>query len=305
MVKHVYNLIEYLQPIDLGGYQIIEVDGYKENPANPFSSLASLPGMGATFEIFHSKSKVVEQAALRHIAEQAYIANNKKNGGVIKAPIEADCELKEVFERHIAAHYIPTTEKLIVGKSGKVNYSPVHQGSAFQDTFMSFARLGGSDKEIIAFVNRYGFPSESTSAEYYGIDKSLSVFRMEDWSSFQRFFAAILRVGPTDENIEKNMTLAAKYINVEVSKQDNNNSPRLVLVPRNLYAFMLLQFSEYAGGSKEIEFVVCDKCGLHFSRGRGTGRRIDAVYCSTSCYNAANYQKKKARSSGNVKGASS
>jgi hypothetical protein len=60
-------------------------------------------------------------------------------------------------------------------------------------------------------------------------------------------------------------------------------APRLasVLVPASLIQFMWLQLAMYAQSNATL--LRCDRCGLPFIVGTGTGRRGTAKFCSNAC----------------------
>ena len=59
----------------------------------------------------------------------------------------------------------------------------------------------------------------------------------------------------------------------------------LVFVPTNLIQFLWLQFALHV--SSDAKLLRCERCGVPFRVGTGTGRRETAKYCSNACKVAA------------------
>ena len=157
--------------------------------------------------------------------------------------------------------------------------------------FMDFANLDGSAESCLGFANKWGylglglFPSDDQSP--YGgeaLDQwQERIQSMREAIEVWKDNPEILLVGGRNEFFVSEMRAV-------LVQSPPDGSLEMRVRPSSLYSAMRLQFG---GAVASGSFVrTCDQCGQWFGAG-GSGRRMDARFCSNKC--RADYHNAKKR----------
>ncbi len=299
-----HQLIEFFQPIDSAGYQIVEASGVRlgeiELEANRLMLLVepTLKYMVvSTFERFDEDS-FVPLVHFERVMKATVKGWGFENSEHWPEEVERG-NVSALIAHAVKAFTEPTTKKVVIGRSGKVGYLPAHSDENFRDAFMSFAKASHTDAGVLAFVNRCGLTAKPVDGKTYGLAKDFPAMEFDAIVRNMKFVNSLIRHQASGHDLGDYLSQPMSRVHVLVSSNNDANAPRLVMAPDTLFYFMLLQFSVFVVANDDVEYYACENCNLHFSRGPGAERRLSAVYCSDKCRDAANYKKKKARRAAN------
>ena len=138
-----------------------------------------------------------------------------------------------------------------------------------------FALTVKSEEEVVDFISRYGPLTESGHDQQHG----------ESVPDVLKWAAAMQRLLKQSQEAPKAFfefmgVLGKPLTNLEVRLVGDPgvNSLRLWIRPRTLLDALCLQLGQKLSDGAEIKR--CQKCGGWFEAGPGTGRRLDAKFCS-------------------------
>jgi hypothetical protein len=155
-----------------------------------------------------------------------------------------------------------TRDKLVLGR-------PLDSSDTL---FRTFANTATTPEGVLAFVQRFG------PLTVYGNDRGDLVDevirRAANMRSTLQWIAAQPRRPPSDKTFfGPGISLSAW-----VSWDAASNSPRWHFHPQTLIDGLWLQFAQAV--TRGIRICTCVHCGDLFETGLGTGRRLDAKFCS-------------------------
>lgn len=300
------SLIEFFQPIDEGGYQVIEISGFREGQStkrNPVAAalLGLVPDHGSSFRTRDGARAFIVDLLRREVGGGLIAVGAGLNPSRIRRD-EHTPEFKTLVEARMKQEFVPVTEKFVVGKTGGIVYRPAHADKEFQSAFMALAKAQKTEAGVLAFVNKFGLPAKSGMGDQFELDSNLEVIPLEVIFQIQKIFNSIIEHETTANDNNALLEMCAKNSKIAVSNKADNNASRLVIEPHTLLDFMIWQFTESSADGSDREYVHCKHCDLYFGRGQGTDRRLSAIYCSDRCKNSAQYYKKKERALNKAKG---
>ncbi len=149
-------------------------------------------------------------------------------------------------------------------------------------------------QELLQFVNRFGPLTNAGKNPAQGerVDASLAHAAQ---------IARLLRAYQTEQSDVISGMLGVNGISfdaggdvaeveVRLVFDPTTRRPRLQVRPRNLLNYLWLVLAQSLSG--QTTFRQCELCGEGFEVGAGTGRRADAIFCSTSCQRTYNSRKR-------------
>jgi hypothetical protein len=141
------------------------------------------------------------------------------------------------------------------------------------------------ERNAVAFLSAYGFPS--------GLGE-VDARQMVSWSTTAARLLASATSDPASAMVEIDQHLRAAdavfvpygagaeprrlSLDVTLTPAGDNGRPRVVLRPRSLRQFILLEAAAIAC-TEGVGLRTCDYCGTYFLTGPGTERRSTARFC--------------------------
>jgi hypothetical protein len=160
----------------------------------------------------------------------------------------------------------------VVAKNKRFERYPVEGTS--NEVFMDFANTPLTPEGVLAFAERWGLPASPTGPAWLDGDFYSPIRSLRD----------VIALANNGDPLE--LERCMKKTNVGVcsvlfSRLPGDSSPRVFMQPKNLLAFMHLEFMQTLAGS--AYFRPCAYCGSFFTIGAGTGKRKTRRYCSEYC----------------------
>jgi hypothetical protein len=176
----------------------------------------------------------------------------------------------------------PEARKTLLGGSGRparlcrqggdlVAYEPM---AKFTDLYLTFARSVTSPETLLAFVEAYGpLTADGLQADRGDVvdevlEQALTMRRLLEttrgWARVKAATNEVLGYLPRPE--------------VALVIDPATRTPRLQFIAPSLLAALWLQLGQALGSGAAVR--TCQHCGTLFEAGPGTGRRLDAKYCS-------------------------
>jgi hypothetical protein len=177
----------------------------------------------------------------------------------------------------------PESRKTILGWSGRparicrqggdlVAYEPM---SKFPDLYLTFARSVTSPETLLGFVEKYG----PLTAEGLQVERGDYVDEVLGQARAMRQLLETTTRGWARVKAETDEVLG--YLprpEVALVIDPATRTPRLQFIAPSLLAALWLQLGQALGSGAAVR--TCQHCGTLFESGPGTGRRLDAKYCS-------------------------
>jgi hypothetical protein len=171
----------------------------------------------------------------------------------------------------------------------------LYRPTKFPALFQQFAGMPRSAEGMRDFANSFGLltdlsrPSANTTyvgtlvyplLEHHGaLCSAISLFEAGDSLTLAQLY-----------NRDRGRNSGFGQLRTELRPQPGGNVS-LAFVPSSLIDFLWLQFALHI--VSEAKLLRCEKCGLPFPVGTGTGRRETAKFCSNPC-KVASFRKRRA-----------
>jgi hypothetical protein len=142
------------------------------------------------------------------------------------------------------------------------------------EVFMDFANTPLTPEGVLAFAERWGLPSSPKGPAWLEADFYAPI----------RSLRTVIKLAGTGDPATIERSIKKNNIgvcSVLFSRLPGDSSPRVFMQPKNLLAFMHLEFMQTLAGS--AHFRPCAHCGFFFTIGVGTGKRKTRMYCSENC----------------------
>jgi hypothetical protein len=153
-----------------------------------------------------------------------------------------------------------------------IPYRPLDQ---FGTLFRIFANDVKTPKDVLAFAQKFG------PLTVAGLDKALgepahdTVVHAEGMREFLSFARGDKRL--LERGIDAQLNPLGQ-IDIALVLDPATNKPKLRLSPSSLLNALWVQFGQALSGDTGLR--QCQHCGAWFETGVGTGRRLDAKFCS-------------------------
>jgi hypothetical protein len=175
---------------------------------------------------------------------------------------------------------IPKAARVVPNGGELVSYLPLARSR--EGLFRVFADIK-SPNDVLRFIVNYGPLTEAGLQTDRGEEIPLV---LEHAASFRSCFG---ETKETRKHLAKWIGNGRTFANLEASLRVDRTSVRLRIVPKNLLSGLWLQLAKNLAGGMERRF--CRQCSKLFEAGKGTGRRLDAKFCSDEhrrLYNSLN-----------------
>jgi hypothetical protein len=154
----------------------------------------------------------------------------------------------------------------IVGKSGQ--NTPYQITDRHSGHFIEFAAIREAD-DLPPFFRQHGPLTEGGLSQGEQIS-----YALEQATIFRNLLTRAKRPKESTEMIDTTLRLTR----LDVVLMTDKAGVHLQLTPRSLLGLMYLQLAQSMAGGRPIR--ACTYCGELFEAGKGTGRRLDAKFCS-------------------------
>jgi hypothetical protein len=159
----------------------------------------------------------------------------------------------------------------IVPKSGKrKSFRPLKKP---KDLFNAFKGIT-TDQDVLQFIQRFGpLTKDGLETDRGELVKTVKLHLRAFWDWIKHDRSSDRKnVAPLREQVEKFSRLKTTLT------VDELGGLHLRIVPSDLLSALWLHLAKMLSGDKKL--VACQHCGTFFHAGVGTGRRLDAKFCS-------------------------
>lgn len=168
-----------------------------------------------------------------------------------------------------------TPERIVANGGKKIAYRPLEKHPCL---FSEFAEIKQTARGVLAFVNKYG--------------------RLKGFGNYDPVPEILQAAQDMKLLLRKNNSRAVKVQNIRFNSTldfDAQGKPSLILSPKTLLDGLWLQLGESLADGRTSS-AMCLQCQTRFLAGPGTGRRLDAKFCSDEhrvLYNSRNRKGRK------------
>ncbi len=159
--------------------------------------------------------------------------------------------------------------------------------------FRNFVDWEATPEGVLGFTNSFGFLSK------WDYDCETPSASVDQWLHRQKGLRNAVRTweeGDVSGLIESFNGPDLGELSTKLRPNRTGTSVSLVLEPRSLWSFMLVEFALHVSNKSGLK--QCDWCANWFPFGAGTGRRSKARFCSGACRKASHVHSKKVKSQG-------
>jgi hypothetical protein len=219
-----------------------------------------------------------------------YAGQNALNTGIILSPTGDIIPVRSVI--------LPET--LLRSDLRKLGYRIVRSGGSlipywplitFDGLFRQFANAPPTPEGVLDFIDRFGPLTEAGLDEERGEDAPSLITHVEAMSRVLDEYSRGRKAGLAqvlDTNEIKLGEIETVLINDPATR-----TPRLKLCVADLLTALWLQLGQTLSSGATIRR--CAQCGMLFEAGTGTGRRLDAKFCSDDHRITFNSQKRQGK----------
>jgi hypothetical protein len=168
-------------------------------------------------------------------------------------------------------HGKPVRPARIVGRGGELRiYRPFERASGL---FLPFSKLARTEEGLLEFVSRYG-PMTREGMEASGEDASIGLSHAEAISEFLSEY----RTDPHNCFAKYERGLGWSRMDVALTFNASTGQPQMIWRPSSFVNALWFELAASLTGNTPLR--ACRYCGKWFWVGPGTGRRLDAKFCS-------------------------
>jgi hypothetical protein len=164
-------------------------------------------------------------------------------------------------------------QRIVRCGGSRVAYRPL---IAYSSLFRQFANAPPTPEGVLDFIDRFGPLTRDGLDEHRGEDVSFLIEHMEAMRRVLNEYSRGHKAGLAQVLDSGEIQLGE--IKTVLINDPATRTPRLLLTVADLLTALWLQLGQTLSSGATIR--ACTQCGLLFEVGPGTGRRLDAKFCS-------------------------
>ena len=144
--------------------------------------------------------------------------------------------------------------------------------------FIAFANTAISPNGVLEFVRKYGSLTWAGTDSTKGDPVNLVIMNAESMRQILGYSSGDRKRPPKRPPLDEGPTPLPITLHGSIILDVKTGLPKLLLSPNTLFDALWLQLAQELSGGRYLRR--CEQCGAWFETGAGTGRRLDAKFCS-------------------------